>query len=79
VPRFSVDLTCPFTNNQGERDLRPAETRLKISGRHCSATGAEAWLTIRGHISVARKHRVNIMTALRDAITATPWTPPLPT
>jgi transposase len=78
VLRFSVDLTCPFTNNQGERDLRPAKTQLKISGCHRSTTGAEAWLTIRGYISTARKHGVSVMTALRDAVTGTPWTPTLP-
>jgi len=78
VLRFSVDLTCPFTNNQGERDLRPAKTQLKISGCHRSATGAQAWLTIRGYLSTARKHGVGVMAALRDAVTATPWTPPLP-
>jgi len=78
VLRFSVDLTCPFTNNQGERDLRPAKTQLKISGCHRSSAGAQAWLTIRGYISTTRKHGINVMTALRDAITGTPWTPPLP-
>jgi transposase len=79
VLRFSVDLTCPFTNNQGERDLRPAKTQLKISGCHRSTTGAGAWLTIRGYISAARKHSTGVMTALRDAVTGNPWTPPLPT
>jgi hypothetical protein len=35
-------------------------------------------LTIRGYISTAAKHRVDIMTALRDAMTHNPWTPPIP-
>src|SRR5664279_933946 len=34
-------------------------------------------LTIRGYISTAAKHRVDIMTALRDAMTHNPWTPPI--
>jgi transposase len=74
--RFARDLTVPFTNNQAERDLRPAKTQIKISGRHRSETGAHAWLRIRGYISTARKHGINVLTALRDAITGNPWTPP---
>ena len=66
----------PFTNNQAERDLRPAKTQLKISGCHRSTTGAAAWLRVRGYISTARKHGINVMTAIRNAITGQPWTPP---
>jgi hypothetical protein len=81
VLRFAHDLRVPFTNNQAERDLRPAKTQLKISGCHRSTTGAEAWLRVRGYISTARKHGINVMTATRDALTGQPWTPPaaLPT
>jgi transposase len=76
VLRFAHDLVVPFTNNQAERDLRPAKTQLKISGCHRSATGATAWMRVRGYISTARKHGVNIMTAIRDAVTGNPWAPP---
>jgi len=53
---FSRDLNVPFTNNQAEREVRPAKTQIKISGSHRSETGAKAWLTIRAHISTLRKH-----------------------
>jgi transposase len=81
VLRFAHDLRVPFTNNQAERDLRPAKTQLKISGCHHSTTGATAWLRVRGYISTARKNGINVLTAIRDAITGNPWTPPaaLPT
>jgi transposase len=75
VLRFAHNLAVPFTNNQAERDLRPAKTQLKISGCHRSITGATAWLRVRGYISTARKHGINVMTAIRDAITGNPWTP----
>jgi transposase len=75
VLRFAHNLTVPFTNNQAERDLRPAKTQLKISGCHHSTTGATAWLRVRGYLSTARKHGINVMTAIRDAITGNPWTP----
>jgi hypothetical protein len=33
VLRFTTDLRIPPTSNQAERDLRPARTQQKISGR----------------------------------------------
>jgi len=76
VLRFAHDLSVPFTNNQAERDLRPAKTQLKISCCHRSITGATAWLHVRGYISTARKNGINVMAAIRDAITGNPWKPP---
>jgi len=78
VLRFARDPTVPFTNNQAERDLRPAKTQLKISGCHRSETGARAWTRVRGYISTVRKHGDDVLTALRDAISGKPWTPPQP-
>jgi transposase len=75
VLHFARDLSVPFTNNQAERDLRPAKTQLKISGCHRSETGARAWLRIRSYISTARKNKINVLHALRDAITGNPWQP----
>uniref|UniRef100_UPI00292D9DAB IS66 family transposase n=1 Tax=Pseudonocardia sp. H11422 TaxID=2835866 RepID=UPI00292D9DAB len=74
---FARDLSVPFTNNQAERDVRPTKTQLKISGCHRSATTAKAWLRIRSYISTVRKHGDNVLDALRDAITGSPWKPPL--
>ena len=76
VLRFARDLTVPFTNNQAERDLRPAKTQLKISGCHRSPATATAWLRIRGYISTVIKHGENVLDALRNAVTGNPWTPP---
>ena len=76
ILRFADDLAVPFTNNGAERDLRPVKTQLKISGCHRSATGATAWLRVRGYISTLRKHDHDVLTALRDALTGNPWTPP---
>ncbi|MPY81467.1 MAG: transposase, partial [Actinophytocola sp.] len=79
VLRFARDPTLvPFTNNQAERDLRPAKTQIKISGCHRSQSGAQAWLRVRGYISTVRKHDTNVLTALRDATNGNPWTPPVP-
>lgn len=78
VLRFAHDLAVPFTNNGSERDLRPVKTQIKISGCHRATTGAKAWLRVRGYISTVRKHSDDVMVALRDAITGTPWQPPTP-
>jgi hypothetical protein len=72
---FARDLSVPFTNNQAERDLRPTKTQLKNSGCHRSTDTAQAWLTIRGYISTARKHGVDVLSALREAINGNPWSP----
>ena len=72
---FAQNLSVPHTNNQAERDLRPAKTQIKISGCHRSEQGARAWLTIRAHISTLRKNGINILDGIRDSITGQAWQP----
>ena len=76
VLRFCYDTRIPPTNNLAERDLRPNKTQQKISGRLTSDTATTNRLAIRSYLSTAVKHGINAMTALRDAITGNPWTPP---
>jgi transposase len=66
------------SNNISERDLRPAKTQQKISGRLTSEDITQDRLDIRSYIDTARKHGINVMTALRGAVTGSPWQPPLP-
>ncbi len=65
-------------NNISERDLRPAKTQQKISGRLTSENTTQDRLDIRSYIDTARKCGVNAMAALRGAMTGAPWRPPLP-
>jgi hypothetical protein len=67
------------TSNQAERDLRPAKTQEKISGRLQSETTTSHRYAIRGYLSTAAKHRTDVLTALRDALTGTPGCHPSPT
>jgi transposase len=53
VLRFTTDLRVPPTSNQAERDLRPAKTQDKISGRLRSETATRHRYAIRGYISTA--------------------------
>ena len=78
VLRFLTDLRVPPTSNQAERDLRPAKTQQKISGRLRSETATRNRYAIRGYIGTARKHRADIITAIRDALAGNPWMPPIP-
>jgi transposase len=78
VLRFTTDTRIPPTSNQAERDLRPAKTQEKISGRLRSQTTTRHRYAIRGYLSTATKHGASPITTLRDAITGTPWMPPIP-
>jgi hypothetical protein len=77
VLRFLTDLRIPPTSNQAERDLCPAKTQQKISGRLRSEQATRDRYAIRGYVSTAAKHGADIMTALRDALAGSPWTPPI--
>lgn len=76
--RFAHDFTVPFDNNQAERDIRMTKIQIKISGGWRTTPGARAWLRVRSYISTTGKHGIPAITALRDALTGNPWTPPLP-
>ncbi|MEV6157788.1 transposase [Nonomuraea sp. NPDC052129] len=76
VLRFAHDLRIPPTNNQAEQDLRPAKTQQKISGRLRSEKATEHRYAIRGYLSTALKHGLDVMTVLRDALLGNLWMPP---
>jgi hypothetical protein len=53
-------LTIPPTNNQAERDACPAKTQQKIFGRLRSEKTTDHRYAIRGYISTAAKHGIDI-------------------
>jgi len=67
--RFMVDEQTPFTNNQGERDLRMNKVQQKISGCFRTLRGAEDFCLIRSYLSTSRKQGVHPMDALRALFT----------
>ena len=78
VLRFTTDLRIPPTSNQAERDLRPAKTQQKISGRLRSEQATRDRYAIRGYISTVAKHGGHVLTAIHDALAGNPWMPPIP-
>ena len=78
VLRFLSDLQVPPTSNQAERDLRPAKTQQKISGRLRSEKAARDRYAVRGYASTAVKHGADALTAIRDALAGNAWMPPIP-
>jgi transposase len=78
VLRFTTDLRIPPTSNQAERDLRPAKTQQKISGRLRSEQVTRDRYAIRSYVSTVAKHGAHVLTAIHDALAGNPWMPPIP-
>ena len=66
VLRFLTNPEVPFTNNQGENDIRMTKIQQKISGCFRSMHGAKIFCRIRGFLITCRKHGVSPAKALSD-------------
>jgi len=69
VLAFAFNKEVPFTNNQAERDLRPAKTKQKVAGSFRKLEGAKKYARIYGFISTTRKHQFSIFNELKKAFT----------
>lgn len=65
VLRFMEDKTVPFTNNQGERDLRMTKVQQKISGCFRSMSGAKHFALIRSYLLTCQKNGIDASAALK--------------
>ena len=64
VLRFMENKDVPFTNNQGENDLRMTKVQQKISGCFRSEEGALIFCRVRAYLITCRKHGVSATDAL---------------
>ena len=56
----------PFTNNQAERDLRPAKVKQKVSGCFRTDLGARVYARLQAVISTCHKQERNVFVTLRS-------------
>jgi transposase len=66
VLRFLTNPEVPFTNNQGENDIRMTKVQQKISGCFRSINGAKIFCRIRSFLVTCRKHGESPANALSD-------------
>jgi transposase len=78
VLAFLFDERVPFTNNQGEQDIRMIKVRQKISGCFRTLRGAQIFCRIRSYLSTCRKQGRNLWEAIQKAIVGRPFIPSCP-
>jgi transposase len=73
--RFAHDPTVPFDNNASEREIRMCKLRIKVSGSMRSMRGAKEFCRIRSYLQTTKKHGIDWLDALTDAMRGIPWMP----
>ena len=75
VLAFLHDSSVPFSNNQGEQDLRMMKVQQKISGAFRTLEGARMFARIRAYLSTARKNQRDVFQDVVAAVAGQPFMP----
>lgn len=75
VLAFLLDPQVPFTNNQGEQDIRMVKVKQKISGCFRTLAGAQVFARIRSYLSTCRKQGHNLWEASQRLVLGQPFMP----
>jgi len=78
VLAFLLDPNVPFTNNQGEQDIRMIKVKQKISGCFRTLFGAQVFARIRSYLSTCRKQGRNLWEASHQLVIGQPFMPNTP-
>jgi len=68
VLAFAFEEGVPFTNNQAERDLRPAKVKQRVSNCFRTQVGAAYYARISGFISTMRKNKRDVIDQLTSVL-----------
>ena len=76
VLAFAFQAGVPFTNNQAERDLRPAKVKQKVSNCFRTQAGAAHYARIAGFVSTMRKNKQDVLAQLTNVLSGSfTWKP----
>ena len=64
VLRFMTHPLVPFTNNNGEGDIRMSKIQQKISGCFRSMQAAQNWCRVRSYVVTCGKNGIAALVAL---------------
>jgi transposase len=68
VLRFALEKGVPFSNNQAERDLRPAKGKMKIAGCFRTWDGAHRYARLQSLFSTWKKQGYHIFKELKAVL-----------
>lgn len=73
VLRFAREKEVPFTNNQGERDIRPLKIKEKMNGGFRSRNGTQRYCRINSFVSTLRKQKREVFQEILSVIRGNPF------